>query len=187
METWGFHDNQAKLHQPASYPALTRSPSPPQAVPPTLFSAFRRAAHCTPARFRMLFTSISLHSLGCLPQSQDCALITTSYPCAESDPCLEDSPEQTESRMVPEQGPWSCGPRTSIRGACRLPTALPSPLPSPLSTSRVFKSVPSLFRTKDVVFLALLIRLFLRMGMGIGTPWSQDGVAETTVAPSHRP
>ena len=114
METWGFHDNQAKLHQPASYPALTRSPSPPQAVPPTLFSAFRRAAHCTPARFRMLFTSISLHSLGCLPQSQDCALITTSYPCAESDPCLEDSPEQTESRMVPEQGPWSCGPRTSI-------------------------------------------------------------------------
>ena len=72
-------------------------------------------------------------------------------------------------------------------GACRLPTALPSPLPSPLSTSRVFKSVPSLFRTKDVVFLALLIRLFLRMGMGIGTPWSQDGVAETMVAPSHRP
>lgn len=187
METWGFHDNQAKLPQPASYTALTCGPSPPQAVLPALFSASRRAAHCTPARFRMLLTSTSLHSLGCLPQSQDCALITTSSPCAELDPCLEDCPEQTESRTVPKWGPWSCGPRTFLRGACWLPIALPSALPSPLSTSRIFKSVPSLFRTKDVVFLALLIRLFLRMRMGIGTPRSQDRAAETTVAPSHRP
>ena len=141
MENCGFHDSQANLGRPAPQLHLAYPPQVTTSLmlpAPSLVSS--RAAHCTPACFRILFTSVSPLSLGCLPGSRDCALIT-SYPmqrpghlCFNSPdspgPSLEDRLEQTESRAVPEQGPWSCGPPASIR--------------VPVSSSQPFPLHPSL-------------------------------------------
>lgn len=171
---WGFHDNQA------SYPSLRptrRAPveaSPPQAVLPALFSASRRAAHCTPAVQEYCLPPPLSTAWAAFPRKSGLCSHHHLILVQNRTPALRtvQSRQSQERFQSGTLGLWS----THLpQGACWLPIAATSALRLTLSTSRIFKSIPSLFRTKDVCVSCFANQAVLRMRMGVGTPGARTG------------